>query len=75
MKIICEQKILDQFPERTEADLYFWIIEHLAFLKAEYHKDFSYEEAAGDFLSKFHPGFLKLFLAKIKKAFKKKKSQ
>ncbi len=75
VKIICEQKILDQFPERTEADLYFWIIEHLAFLKAEYHKDFSYEEAAGDFLSKFHPGFLKLFLAKIKKAFKKKKSQ
>ncbi len=34
VKIIREQKILYQFPERTEADLYFWIIEHLAFLKA-----------------------------------------
>ncbi|HOJ00843.1 MAG TPA: hypothetical protein PLL88_04435 [Anaerolineaceae bacterium] len=73
VKIIRQQKILDQFPDRTEADLYFWIIEHLAFLKAEYHKDFSFEEAAGDFLMKFHPGFIKLTVAKAKHWFKKKR--
>jgi len=73
VKIIRHQKILDSFPDRTEADLYFWIIEHLAFLKAEQHKDLSFEEAAKDFLSKFQPGYLKLMLVKIKKWFKKKK--
>lgn len=74
VKIIRNQKILDNFPDRTEADLYFWIIEHLAFLKAEHHKDFSFEEAAGDFLAKFHPGSMELMLSKIKNWFRKKKS-
>ena len=74
VKIIRNQKILENFPDRTEADLYFWIIEHLAFLKAEHHKDFSFEEAAGDFLDKFHPGSVELLLAKIKNWFRKKKS-
>jgi len=74
VKIIRHQRILDSFPDRTEADLYFWIIEHLAFLKAEQQKDFSYEEAAKDFLAKFHPGSLKLLLVKFKKLFKKKKA-
>ncbi len=73
VKIIRRQKILDSFPDRTEADLYFWIIEHLAFLKAEQHKDLSFEEAAKDFLAKFQPGSLKLTLVRIKKWFKQKK--
>ncbi len=73
IKIIRRQKILDSFPDRTEADLYFWIIEHLAFLKAEQHKDLSFEEAAKDFLAKFQPGSLKLTLVRIKKWFKQKK--
>ncbi|RJQ41945.1 MAG: transcriptional regulator [Anaerolineaceae bacterium] len=73
IKIIREKNILDQFPDRTEADLYFWIIEHLAFLKAEQHKDFSFEEAARDFLTKFHPGFIKISWGKITKWFKKNK--
>ncbi|NMB61077.1 MAG: ParB N-terminal domain-containing protein [Chloroflexi bacterium] len=72
VKIIRERKILGQFPDRTEADLYFWIIEHLAYLKAEQHQDISFEEATHDFVVKFHPTFFKMVWFKIKKAFSKK---
>ena len=74
VKIIRERKILDIFPERTEADLYFWIIEHLAYLKAESNQDVSFEEATQDFLTKFHPSFVKTLWVKIKKIFSSKKS-
>lgn len=49
IEIIRKTKILDNFPERTEADLYLWIIEHLAYLKSRYHRDISFEEAAEHF--------------------------
>lgn len=71
VKIIRERKILEQFPDRTEADLYFWIIEHLAYLKAEQHQDISFEEATQDFVVKFHPNFFKTVWLKIKKTFSK----
>ncbi|HAF62641.1 MAG TPA: transcriptional regulator [Anaerolineaceae bacterium] len=74
VKIIRERKILNIFPERTEADLYFWIIEHLAYLKAESNQDVSFEEATQDFLIKFHPSFFKTLWAKIKKTISRKKS-
>ena len=49
IEIIRKTKILDNFPERTEADLYLWIIEHLAYLKSRYQRDISFEEAAEHF--------------------------
>ncbi len=52
VEIIRKTKILDNFPERTEADLYLWIIEHLAYLKSRYHRDISFEEAAEHFKEK-----------------------
>ena len=73
VKIIRERNILNIFPERTEADLYFWIIEHLAYLKAESNQDISFEEATQDFLIKFHPGFFKTLRLQIKKIFNRKK--
>ena len=72
VKIIREKDILNIFPERTEADLYFWIIEHLAYLKAESNQDVSFEEAAQDFLIKFHPGFFKILWIRIKNIFTRK---
>jgi hypothetical protein len=48
-EVIRKRKILDHFPKRTEADLYLWIIEHLAYLKSAYQKDISFDQAASHF--------------------------
>jgi hypothetical protein len=43
--IDCDQ-VLKNFPNRTVADLYIWIIEHRWYLREEYQKDISMQEAA-----------------------------
>ena len=35
-QIIQQQKVLKEFPGRTEADLYLWIMDHLHYLRQEY---------------------------------------
>lgn len=52
VEIIRSHNILKDFPKRTEADLYLWIIEHLAYLKNTYQRDISFEEAAVHFRKK-----------------------
>jgi hypothetical protein len=46
IQLIREQNILDQFPGRTETDLYLWILEKQSDIKAEYDFDVSIAEAA-----------------------------
>ncbi len=53
VKIIRKHKILDQFPGRTETDLYLWIIEHRWFLGEELKRPVSLEAAALNFAQKF----------------------
>ncbi|MDR0322969.1 MAG: transcriptional regulator [Treponema sp.] len=50
--IIREQWLLAEFPGRTEADLYVWIIKHWDFLKKKIGS-YSLAEAAGDFSKKY----------------------
>jgi hypothetical protein len=50
--IIREQWLLANFPGRTEADLYVWIIKHWDFLKRKYG-GYSLANAAGDFSKKY----------------------
>jgi hypothetical protein len=50
--IIREQWLLVNFPGRTEADLYVWIIKHWDFLKKKY-SSYSLSTAAGDFSNKY----------------------
>jgi hypothetical protein len=50
--IIREQWLLANFPGRTEADLYVWIIKHWDFLKKKYG-GYSLANAAGDFSKKY----------------------
>jgi hypothetical protein len=59
--IIQELNILKNFPHRTEADLYLWIIEHLYFLKEKYQEDISMEAAATHFTDEFAPNFFRRF--------------
>ena len=50
--IIKEQWLLVNFPGRTEADLYVWIVKHWDFLKKKYGA-YSMAEAARDFSRKY----------------------
>ena len=54
--IIREAEILEQFPGRTEADLYVWLIEHHYFLSEETGYEVPLEEAAADFSAEFSRG-------------------
>jgi hypothetical protein len=53
VKIIRQHKILNNFPGRTEMDLYLWIIEHRWYLGEEMHRSISLEAAAVNFAERF----------------------
>ncbi len=56
VEIIREAEILAQFPGRTEADLYLWLIEHQHYLSEETGYEVPLEEAAADFSAEFSSG-------------------
>ena len=66
IKVIKEQWLLTNFPKRTEADLYVWIVKHWDFLKMKYGA-YSLAEAADDFSKKYGQGRGKIwrFLAML----------
>jgi hypothetical protein len=49
VEAIRQENILADFPGRTEADLYLWIVDHLHFLREELGPQVSPAEAAADF--------------------------
>ena len=53
VQIIRERQVLNQFPGRTETDLYLWIMEHRYYLSQEYGSDVGAETATRDFVSHF----------------------
>jgi hypothetical protein len=65
VEIIRRQKILRDFPHRTEADLYLWIIEHRWYLQEEYHSPVSLEEATRHFMKRFNQGGLRGVFASL----------
>jgi hypothetical protein len=60
IKIIRDHWLLVNFPGRTEADLYVWIIKHWDFLKKKYGT-YSLNKAAGDFSKKYGQSQGKIF--------------
>ncbi|RLC90704.1 MAG: hypothetical protein DRI37_00640 [Chloroflexi bacterium] len=54
VQVIREQEILKDFPDRTEADLYLWVISHQYFLR-EKGGPVSSEEAAEHFAEQYAP--------------------
>jgi hypothetical protein len=66
IRVIREYNILKEFPKRTEADLYLWIIEHLWYLREEY-KDVSMEEAAAHFAEEYSTRPLQRLIAMVKR--------
>lgn len=62
VQVIREERILDQFPGRTEGDLYLWVIEHRHYLSERYDQDVPLERAAADFSTEFSQGHGRKFL-------------
>jgi hypothetical protein len=53
VQAVREENILKEFPGRTEADMYVWIIDHKHFLREGCGCDVSPEEAAADYAEQF----------------------
>jgi len=53
VRVIREQNVLADFPNRTEADLYLWIMDHRYYLGKRFGEDVTFEEAATDFAEQF----------------------
>ncbi len=71
VKIIDQEKTLNKFPGRTEADLYLWIIEHLWYLREECPEcDTSLEQATSDFTLRFssNPPLRQSILEKLRQS-------
>ena len=68
VEVIRANNVLDDFPDRTEADLYLWIVEHLYFLR-EVEKDTSIEKAAEDYADQFSNKSIKRLMRGFTQAF------
>jgi hypothetical protein len=66
--VIRANHVLDEFPDRTESDLYLWIVEHLYFLR-EIEKDTSIEEAAEDYADQYSEKSIKRLVRGLSQAF------
>ena len=66
-KVIQEQEILKEFPGRTTADMYLWIIEHLYYLREEFQSEVSLEDAARNFTEEFSKNPLRRMLTLFRK--------
>ncbi len=55
VEIIRSHDILQEFPGRTETDLYLWIIEHQHFLGQRLGLEIDMQEAARDFAARYSP--------------------
>jgi hypothetical protein len=53
VRVMREQNVLRRFPNRTEADLYRWIIEHRWFMRERSGADPSLEAATSDYVDQF----------------------
>lgn len=55
VEIVRSQGVLQDFPGRTETDLYLWIMSHRWFLQNSYGSDVSVEQAAEQFVDEHAP--------------------
>ncbi len=55
VQLIREQNMLEQFPGRTEADLYLWILEKQSDIRAEYQLEVSLSDAARALADEVNP--------------------
>ena len=59
VRIIQKKDVLKEFPGRTEADLYLWIMDHQHFLRERFGPEVGTEEAAEHFADRYSTRFLR----------------
>ncbi len=69
VSIVRAEHILVRFPGRTEGDLYMWIIKHWDELKNRNGDDFSLQDAAVNFSTKYGKSYFQQFINLLKKIF------
>jgi len=67
IKVIRDNHILNDFPSRTEADLYLWVIEHIWYMREEVDEEISLEDAAEHFADEYSERPLKQLVNNLKK--------
>jgi nucleotide-binding universal stress UspA family protein len=65
VEIIREQKILKEFPERTETDLYIWVLDHQTYMQEELGWAIRPERAAADLVEKKGRRFFRILQRKF----------
>lgn len=68
VEVIRANHVLDDFPNRTEPDLYLWIVEHLYFLR-ETEQDTSIEKAAEDYAGQYSEKSIRRLMRGVTQAF------
>src|SRR5512143_1551414 len=68
IEVIRANNVLNDFPGRTESDLYLWIVEHLYFLR-ETESDISIEAAAEDYADQYSEKSIKRLVRGFTQAF------
>jgi hypothetical protein len=53
VELIIDNHLLEDFPDRTEADLYLWIIEYEWFVREAYRHEFSFQVVSRRFRQRF----------------------
>jgi hypothetical protein len=66
--IIRAHRLLEDFPGRTEADLYLWIMDHLYYLREAYGPEVDAESAALDYAEQFPEHPIRRLVAEIRRA-------
>jgi len=75
IRIIRKRNILKEFPGRTEADLYLWIIEHRYYLIEELNRKVSLESAASHFEEEYARPTVLSFAGMVASSFQQKRGK
>ena len=67
VKIIRNQNIINEFPERTETDLYLWVLDHQTYLQKELGWSIQPEKAASDLVEKKGRRFIRILQREYEK--------
>jgi hypothetical protein len=68
VELIIKNKLLDHFPDRTEADLYLWIIEYEWFVREAYRNEYSFQVVSHKFRERFANSPSRKLVNKLKKS-------
>jgi hypothetical protein len=68
VELIVDQQVLEEFPGRSEADLYLWIIEYEWFLREAYRGEYSFQVVSRQFRERFSDAPTRKLVKVLKRA-------